>query len=66
MIVELTIFSHKIKIFVLFLSSFFCGGGGSGRKSYIDGTSQNNRADAILMSIHNLRTREKLRNFMNI
>ena len=61
MIVELTIFSHKIKIFVLFLSSFFVGvgGGGRGRKSYIDGSSQNNRADAILMSIHNLRTREK-------
>ena len=30
MTVELTIFSHKIKIFVLFLSSFFVGGWGGG------------------------------------
>ena len=45
MTVELTIFSHKIKIFGLFHSSFFCGGGGGGRKSYIDGTSQDNRAN---------------------
>ena len=36
------------------------GGGGAGHKSYIDGTSQNHRADAILRSIHNLRKREKM------
>ena len=50
-------FSHKIKMFVLFLSSFFFFfffWGGRGRKSYIDGTTQNHRADAILRSIHNL------------
>ena len=41
-------------------------GGGGGvvvrggvRKTYIDGTSQNHRTDAILMSIHNLQTRAK-------
>ena len=39
------------------------GGGGEGeRKSYADGTSQNHRADAILRSMHNLRTREKKKN----
>ena len=42
------------------------GVGGRGLKTYIDGTSQNHRTDAILRSIHNLRTRANEENYDNI